>query len=255
MFNNNKLRIAIISDLHIEFLDQYGKDKRQMLIHHILKQCDTFNVDLLALAGDIHSKQREYNKIIREFEQKVPDLIHVLGNHDYYQPGGELLMSDTIGVNYFKNVKIQFSTMWTDFHGNFLSAALAQTQIPDFKYIPEMKPDYMIAMNQSYRQLLIDKPNISLTHFATNVSLIASQYKNNPLNPYFVPDLHDDFITHGVKVSIYGHTHTKTFQEVDNITYINNAFGYPGENYQFIDQYEVIIIDYDPETHRVTRVN
>ena len=66
------MKVRLLSDLHLEFLPL---------------EIGYFGADILILAGDISSKEKQTKKLIETYLSKNSNssVIYVLGNHDYYK--------------------------------------------------------------------------------------------------------------------------------------------------------------------------
>ena len=78
----NALRLQLVSDLHLEFLN---KEQVEEIADRILYK--TF-VDVLILSGDICSLSSKsidnFYTFLDAIKNSYPDIIYVLGNHEYY---------------------------------------------------------------------------------------------------------------------------------------------------------------------------
>jgi Icc-related predicted phosphoesterase len=73
-------------------------------------------------------------------------------------------------------------------------------------------------------------PTVVVTHHLPATLSIASQYKNDPLNPAFASNLEDVIEMHQPDLWIHGHTHVACDYEIYGTRVVCNPRGYPSES-------------------------
>ncbi|HEV2963206.1 MAG TPA: metallophosphoesterase [Candidatus Angelobacter sp.] len=123
-------------------------------------------------------------------------------DHSYGQPGEEMLRR------------------WSDYHLCSWPEQFDQRRITE----------YFLALNLRFLRPRT-RPVISFSHFVPRADLLpAADSSRAFLRPVLGTDLIDAQIRAlGSFLHIYGHYHLNNRSHWDNVTYINNAFGYPRE--------------------------
>ena len=130
--------IRPVSDLHLEFYDQYKKDFRLKV--------DIDAATILVLAGDIHLGDQS-EKYIKRWSKRFQHIILVAGNHEFYN----LEINSTItklkemtdryeNVSFLNNSIVEVedvlfvgATLWSDYdNNNPISMWNAQQNMNDF---------------------------------------------------------------------------------------------------------------------------
>lgn len=254
------MKIAIGSDLHIEFGDL------------ILKNED--NVDLLILAGDIVmmkdlDKESERGERCRNFfkrvSQEFPQTIYVMGNHEHY--GGDfakskkrfgdfcyynnitgirLLDKETFKVNGYEFIG---GTLWTDFNDmDNLTMLVAKERMNDyrgvkntndttsFKFLPQhslrdhgdMRGYLQTCMDNYKEAKRTDNNIVVVTHHAPSHKSIHPMYANDDLmNGNFASHM-DEFILNNPQIQlwIHGHMHNEFDYKIGETRVVCNPRGY-----------------------------
>ena len=257
----NVLKIAIHSDLHLEF--------RRFVP-------DITDADVVILAGDISNNIQDIEWLYNKLQQQASiPVLFIPGNHEYYH-------NDFDEMNlFFKDLDAKYqnfhfmnnrvlpigeydfigSTLWTDFTlGKPVSEAeaIAANAIADFKVIcyknkPFSTQDCSQLFRESVKELddLLhygsDRQKIVFTHFAIDEKCSAEQHRGSELTAYFTANVKYLIEKYEPKVWIYGHTHhnernkPQTFK-IGRTTILSNQKGYPNEsieNYQSDYIYEL----------------
>jgi predicted phosphohydrolase len=254
------MRIQYCSDLHLEF-------RTSKHIPTLLK--NTKNNDVLILAGDIATMadEEEYNKFIEFIEyyhKKYKCIIHVPGNHEFYtsnkacsRQNCKMKALHKIYSNYFflncnviniciggKTFRFIGATLWTrlkkedyayiESHMNdYSSICFFKDKRPQKYNVAEMQRLYSKHLGFLKKEIIqakIDRiPCIVITHHkpiieqGDHVHRIDSAYSSDISN----------IMNSNVKVCIYGHTHKYNDIIFNNIHYVSNPKGYPGERTKF----------------------
>lgn len=235
--------IQYISDIHIEFYNNYKK------IPKIIP-----NAEILVLAGDIgYPFSSLYEEFLSDMNNKFKKVFLLAGNHEYYNLGKnrdngmEKINSrirEIISYNKLNNITF-LDNSYEDYNGyRFIGCTLwseikdSAYLINDFQFIKHMDVElYNELYKVNYEFLEENIPNsplplIVITHHLPSYYLIEKKYKTNGIvnyNQCFASDCSKLF-NEKIKLWIYGHTHSKNISEINNIKFICNPIGYPGEN-------------------------
>ncbi len=246
------MKIAIYSDLHLEFKDF---------------ELPSGEADVIVLAGDIHVGDAGIDWAM----QQIPDkpVLYVLGNHEYYQhnlpalcesmqqkvknSNIHVLENDAIIIN---GIRFLGCTFWTDYNlyqDVPFSTLYAMNALADYRAISTetglLVPEDTIKLHNHSKAWLIEQlsdteiPTVVITHHAPAKPSIDKRYIDDPLTPAFVSEL-DRLVAHsGARLWIHGHTHFACQYRLGNTDVICNARGYPGETVTGFDAglvYELI---------------
>ncbi len=228
-----RLKIQIISDLHLEFGD--------MVVPRIDR-------DLLIIAGDLDIGKKPI-KFIKE-QLKISPVIYILGNHEFYHQDYDEIMDfwKKIKITNFyflensavelNGIKFLGAILWTDINkGNKKDIAEAKLGLNDFyvirkdnrKFTPE---DTIILHNQSVKWLKnelkkeFNGKTVVITHHLPSNLSSHKKYEKSPINPCFYSDLDDIIKTFSPGLWIHGHTHDSFDYLLDNTRIICNPRGY-----------------------------
>jgi len=233
------MKILLLSDLHIEFGEF---------------DIDTTGVDIVVLAGDIHTKKNGVKWALDNIKD-IP-VIYVLGNHEYYgekYPSlivklKELCASSNVhvlentmqtinGVNFFG------CTLWTDFNlfGDIHLASLECLDVMnDFNRIRRL-PDFRKfrpadAANAHFKSLNWLKSNLKEHKGETNI--IVSHHAPSPISlpiakhkdlisAAYASNLESVIIEYAPTYWFHGHIHTPVDYKLGNCQIVSNPRGYP----------------------------
>lgn len=238
-------RFQIVSDVHFEFHRDGG--------HAFIRSLDPTDIDALVIAGDLGNADLR-DRTVRAICERYPRVLLILGNHDYYGssfdrvhkawdvrktrfPNLTVLRNEIVTV---RGIKVGGTTLW------FKADPLApKSDLNDFKYIRQMEPR-VYAENRAALTFLerhAGEVDLMVTHHIPTNLGIRPEYRNDPLNPFFVCPV-AEFLPGLPKVWVYGHTHTPADFEAGGCRFVCNAFGYPRESK---DRYQDrLIIDISP---------
>jgi predicted phosphodiesterase len=255
----NKLKIAIASDLHLE--------GRHLDIH------EDEGGDILLLAGDIVSIRGYsnwdtpyYTKFFQDCCKRFKHVLMVCGNHEFYRSdittGVEQLrfflaqqdLGDKVTVLEDSHVDIHGvrfigSTLWTNYdNGDEIAISVGNQCLNDFRLIQNgvdnhfdykvfHARDSVVLHNRSLKEiqrLIYDSklPIVVMTHHSPSLKSVHEKYQHEwPLNYAFSSDL-DDFIleNHQIKLWVHGHTHDPFDYYIGEARIICNPRGYAREN-------------------------
>ena len=257
---NKKLKIAVGSDLHVEFGDIVLKNEG--------------NADLLILAGDICmlkdlDKQSERGDTARNFFQRVsaefPKTLYVMGNHEHYSgdfaKGAErfrnfcqqhfitnITLLDKTSVN-IDGYDFHGGTLWTDFNDmDTFTMHNAATAMNDYngvknsndtvswKFLPkhalkdhQQCRSYLRTCMDNYREAgRTDNRVVVVTHHAPSKTSVHEKYAHDTLmNGCFYTDM-DDFIQANPQIQlwIHGHMHDQFDYGIGGTRVVCNPRGY-----------------------------
>lgn len=244
------MKIAVFSDLHVEFGQPLD--------------IDCGDADIIILAGDCH-KGGGIIRIAAGLRKKydVP-VLTVAGNHEFYGDEHSELLDDMrfdAAISHvdflenssvvYKNVRFLGCTLWTNFclygvgNKNILQS-VAEKSISDFWYIKfdgrRFNPaDAASLFDTSYAWLQgeLSKPftgkTVVISHFAPHEAAKHKKYpKDDPISPYFISDCSDLMNAHSINLWIYGHTHSSVDVVLESGTrLVSNQKGYPSEDPEY----------------------
>lgn len=233
------MRIRILSDLHLEFLDW---------------QAPAAPADVVVLAGDIDLGVRGV-RWARENFAGTP-IIYVPGNHEHY--GGRLqevlgalrTEADRHGVHFLEqgevvigNVRFLGATLWTDFalYGSEPGAvqramAHADLYVNDFRIVRDAGGGWFRAHHAreihvqqtrwlAERLAAATGPTVVVTHHLPHPRSVHARFEADLLNASFASDL-DRLVRPPVTLWIHGHTHDSMDYQVNGTRIVCNPRGY-----------------------------
>lgn len=257
---NDKLRLQVASDLHLEFLPTSMADETVIRPHPW--------ADMLVLAGDVAVGV----DAVRRFARWPVPVLYVPGNHEYYRHdldhlrqrlrvaalGTSVLLLDngTIGeedlrqfeywhqswADRLRGVRFLGTTLWTNYRNSRCNAshteqrAQAQRSLTDHRLITTngapFTPDRAEAEHDiSVRWLRseLGKPftgrTVVVTHHAPSERSIHPRFAGSPLNGAFASELPE--LTGRVPLWIHGHMHDSSDYVENGCRVVANPSGYP----------------------------
>jgi len=249
---SDQLRVYCISDLHLEFYDDY-----RTLYNRIKKFIP--EADVLILAGDIgypvktHGKSRDhignYLGLLKRFRQKYDHVILVPGNHEYYCATGFdrnkvttqlqqvckeadviLLANSTATI---RGVKFYGTTLWSH------AVPRIKDMMKDFDYVfptvGQYNNEHKTCADWLTNAVKADiddstiRSQIVVTHHLPTTKLCIPQFKDHPCNSGFYSDVIEHIDTSKVKLWFAGHTHEFVSYIHSQTTIVVNPYGYPNE--------------------------
>ncbi|MFQ6006762.1 MAG: metallophosphoesterase, partial [Woeseia sp.] len=231
------MKLHVLSDLHTEFGD--------------LNPLET-DADIVVLAGDIGVGTGGIEWAARQFSEEP--VIYVPGNHEYYHHDigitAELKSGAPANIHVLDQddyevdgVRFLGTTLWTDFRLNgegeaWFSRQKAKRSIDDFTAIRNgdrrFTPEDSVRLHETGKAWLVGKlqkkfhgRTVVVTHHLPATPSIASQYKNDPLNPAFASRLESIIEEYQPDLWIHGHTHVRCDYEIFGTRVVCNPRGYP----------------------------
>lgn len=236
------MKIQLLSDVHNELYSY---------------QPEVLPVDLVILAGDIHTKAHGVQWAADTFGALV---LYILGNHEYYsghldktlavmreaasKTNGQVTILERNTVE-IAGIRFLGATAWTDFslHGERLYSALdAEGCMSDYKKIRattkyrKLIPSDLIRLNEQTRdwlrrELAVPHPRtVVITHHAPCPLSIPEWRRKcrDELNPAYATDWtgEDFFRGDRVQLWLHGHIHDACDYEVNGVRVLSNPRGY-----------------------------
>lgn len=233
------MKVQLLSDLHLEDSNfEYESD----------------HPDVVVFAGDIHTKERGVEWILKSIPCSVP-VIYVLGNHEFWGKAYPKLiteikdiamgtnihvleneMTSVAGVNFFG------ATLWTDY-GIAGDARLAgyecQSIMQDYKKI-RRTPSYSklrsidtaVIHTRSVtwlRQELLKNQgatNVVITHHAPSIKSIRPEKRMEKTVPAYASNLEELVAETEPSIWLHGHLHNSSDYWLGNCRVLCNPRGY-----------------------------
>ncbi len=245
------MKLAIMSDLHLEFHRDHGIS--------FLKSLDPSGVDILVLAGDVTVLRDYYwsQDILSEFCSKYNKVLMVCGNHEYYNTDvgtaerhlnaieynlTNLHVLRHGGVKVIDGQRFLGGTLWFRQEKN---NRLHAQQMNDFHVIDGFDP-WVYEENKLTVQGLQDnlcENDVVVTHHLPSSKSIHPKFQKSSLNRFFVCDVEDLMVARKPKLWIHGHTHCPIDIKIGSTRVFANPMGYPNENENpdFVERLNVYI--------------
>lgn len=257
------VKFQYISDIHLEMLTK---------IPVINKLKDVENICLLGdigIPGTIL-----YNKFIEQCSEKFENVFIIYGNHEYYNKiyKKKQVVIETIydrieysklfphNVHFLNNscvyldkitnqvtsykshnsIKIIGSTLWSqiDIHiADYINDyKLIYTQ-KDTLLTPQKTIEYFIESKDYILNEINSDINIEcivLTHHGSNNKCNGEYYKTSHIKSGYVTHISELLNCNNLKVCINGHTHCSIKFIENDILFLANCYGYPGERKEIV---------------------
>lgn len=243
------MKIQILSDLHLERMDDYERVSLYSRISPWFQNFDSLKgaPDVLVLAGDI-MEAKYYGDLRDALEGLVEGYKHVIyvpGNHEYYGSDPETvnrnldtLMKDLPNIQVLRNGESYSigtqnfigGTMW--YRPDPLTDA-SRVHFSDFKYIRNFY-DWVYARQADFEvklERMLDSEDIVITHHLPSMQSVAPEYKKATSNAWFVCEMDYFLEEYRPKLWIHGHTHVKQdyIHSTSGVRVICNPGGYEFE--------------------------
>lgn len=232
------MKIQYISDIHLEFLNL---NEVQLLISKIIPKAD-----ICILAGDIGNPYSKYYRLFLEYiNNSFKKTFLIAGNHEYYKNSIiETKLYIKAVCESFLNISF-LDNSFEDYEGSRFIGTTLWTEITnpnytvnDIKYINNFSIyDYnkLFYEAREFLEKSIVPNSIIITHHLPLNDLTHPKYMSGPIsnyNQWFNANL-DCFVknnTSNIKGWFYGHTHTRSIQQLYGVNFYCNPLGYPKEN-------------------------
>jgi predicted phosphodiesterase len=238
-------RVFALSDIHVDY------DVNFQWVRN-LSRAD-YRDDILILAGDVTHKLAQLASCLDEFATRFARVLFVPGNHDVWVLGeapertslqkfadvtavversgasmqpywhGDVLFAPLLSwYDYsFGEPSTELYNVWMDFHACRWPRGFAPQDVA--KYF--MDQNHRISAQGAAKV-------ITFSHFMPRIDLIPAHVssRHRLLDPVLGCTRIEQQLRHlGSSIHVYGHSHINRRIDIDGVTYINNAFGYPGE--------------------------
>jgi predicted phosphodiesterase len=249
-----KIKLQIVSDLHLEFRDPSNG-------YDFLKPC----APILVLAGDIcvlgiQVDFKKYEKFIEHFYDKFEHIIHIPGNHEYYSYSGKsakrrqsMKQIDEKMKEYTKRhpklhylnnsiFRLNIKNKLFYFIGTTMWSKMAKNEM---EYMQELMNDYVYIWVDNHTFTACDmvathkkavgfiKRAIDRAKIDNAAAIVITHHKpyedlNNKteLSKMYEVDM-KKFMQVPVKLWAYGHTHQHADLKYNGVHVVSNALGYP----------------------------
>jgi len=239
------MRVFAISDLHVDF------DENKSWLAAL--SLEDYKHDVLICAGDLSHRLGEVSQSLQSLRKRFDKVMYIPGNHELWVNGHSegtsmekfrqvmrvaaeegvltqpVILDDVSLVplhgwyDYsFGEPSADLLQKWADYHLCLWPDGLTQQEIAL----------YFLSQNQP---LPTDttKPVISFSHFVPRGDLVPNSGTGGRfLRPVLGSEALDVQIRKlGAFMHIYGHYHVHGRQELDGVVYVNNALGYPREEW------------------------
>ncbi|MCL9781784.1 metallophosphoesterase [Vibrio sp. S4M6] len=253
------MRLFAVSDLHLDY-----EENRNWLAG--LSNAD-FQSDILILAGDISDDTKLIQWCFTTLQSKFRQVFFVPGNHDLWVRRNpemtslekfELLQKlaaehqISMQTYHFGSLSVVPLLGWYDYTFGSPSEKLQQswTDFYACSWPKDMQAEDITRYFLSHNQHQLPVQNevvISFSHFLPRIDLIPSAVPAQ--FHYLFPVLGSSELDKQIRtiqaskhLHVYGHSHLNRSIQLDNVEYINNAFGYPSETHiarkQLVQIYE-----------------
>ncbi len=239
------MKVFTVSDLHVEYEENY-----KWILD--LSKSD-FREDSLIVAGDISENTDLLKGVFEALKNRFQDVFFVPGNHDLWVRNNGYSSS----IEKYWNIKdiadefqvhtepVSFSDLvivpllgWYDYSFGQPSDNLKNIWV-DYSACKWENgqnehniTDFFVDQNNTHIENNFNKTVISFSHFLPRIDLMPSFIPEKMRALY--PVLGSSKIEQQVRklnsrIHIYGHSHVNRQVTLNDILYINNAFGYPSE--------------------------
>jgi Icc-related predicted phosphoesterase len=224
------LKIQLISDLHLEFHRDHGRE--------FISELPVVG-DVLVIAGDmcpILDGTDTWRSAMVALLEKFPHVVYVPGNHDYFGSSfaavGDFLPMFARGRNMsvlvnqrriIQGVPFIGTTLWygAETHGMLSCDAY---NIADSQLIHPMN-----MLGREFLAAEVQADDVVVTHHLPSYGSVAPQFVGSDLNVFFVSDCEDIISARRPQLWLHGHTHTSCDHVVCDTRVVCNPHGYPSE--------------------------
>jgi predicted phosphodiesterase len=245
--------IQEMSDLHFGWHRDSGVS--------FIKSLKPEGVDVLILAGDCVDSYFKHADRIKEMARLYPNVIYVLGNHEFYDRSPEqtfekfrkleeeiraegrnfwLLDNQSVEIG---GVRFHGSTLWfPKKHDNWQYKGLMRDFYVIHKFTPWVYEHHERSL--TYLEENVRQGDIVVTHHLPSELVTAPRWVGNKLNRFFVGDAEVVLYDNKPKMWFFGHTHDPIDVRVGDTRCVCNAFGYLGSerpemNFDFVKTYQI----------------
>lgn len=235
------MKIAIASDLHLEFADiDFVNPGADVLI----LAGDICVLKYLDASGDMGNRFRAFFK---RCVDRFPHVIYILGNHESYGyridksidrakeiSGVKFLNNDTVTID---GVRFWGATLWTDFNNDPIAQLAARGVMNDYRIIRtdgglrSLYPYDTIAIhNESINSLKQSKPDVVISHHLPSWQSVPQRYKADIVSHAYASNLDELIADLQPRLWFHGHTHDACDYKIKDTRVICNPRGYLGHD-------------------------
>lgn len=239
------MRIFALSDIHVD----YEANARWI---DDLSLAD-YRDDVLILAGDVSDTLRLLEWCLRSFAARFKKVLFVPGNHDLwvvrdaahktsldkFAEVAALVEVCGASMRTFRHRGVaivpllgwydysfgaptpELKSMWMDYHACRWPSGFQEREIAE----------HFAAMNVNDASVIGER-TITFSHFLPRIDLMPAFIPSNLRELYPVLGstlLESQLRARNSTLHVYGHSHVNRAIDIDGVTYVNNAFGYPAE--------------------------
>ncbi len=246
------MRIMTISDIHVDY--------KVNMAWALGISTQDYQEDILILAGDISEDVSKIKTIFKHLKSCFKMVLFVPGNHDLWVKSTDpensmdkflaiMALAEAEGVLTkpleLPQVSIVPLLSWYDFSFGECSQYLQDRwmdfyrcrwegphkELPQFSLKERSVTDFFLELNQPHL-LTHHHKVISFSHFMPRLEIMPEHMPliHKKLFPVLGASRIDDQLREiGSSLHIYGHSHLNRNITLEGVTYINNAYGNPGE--------------------------
>ncbi|HKV14684.1 MAG TPA: metallophosphoesterase [Reyranella sp.] len=239
------MRVFAVSDIHADY------PQNAAWLSDLSRQ--DYRQDVLILAGDVSDSLSLLGRTLTGLAERFAKVIYVPGNHELWVIRDVKAMTSFDKFDKVRALAEECGVSTTPLHSTPLSI------VPLFGWydysfgepgadLTEQWTDYFAcswpaqhgAREITSRFLAMNEPLpaprgrivITFSHFLPRIDLMPERIPQR--HRYLYPVLGTALLERqlrqvGATIHVYGHSHVNRRLVVDGVTYINNAFGYPGE--------------------------
>lgn len=229
------MRIHVVSDLHFEFRDDYGRQ----LGRQVGEAVQATKADVLVVAGDLATARLIYTALENIVKWCPVPVLYVTGNHEHYGSSiGEVrralraLPATVIPLDndYYEIDRIRFvgGTGWFPYK---LDNVMYEHLISDFSEIKKLRRDYPME-HEDFRKVVADccRPgDVVISHHLPTQISVPDRFARSKINRFFVGEFEDLMNDYKPAVWIHGHTHDSCDYRLNATRIVCNPLGYPRE--------------------------
>jgi predicted phosphodiesterase len=229
------MKIQILSDTHLEFHEDEGKEFVANL---------PVVGDVLVVAGDF-SMVGQLVVRLTELCARFPHVVYVAGNHEYYHTRGRDEVNKALGkvgrrcenFTWLNNTSARIqgrrfvgTTMWFPHHPlNICHEHL----LADFKYIRGYRK-WVYDANDRAKAFLereVEPGDIVVTHHVPSYACIDGRFRGDDANRFYVSGWAERIIyEQEPELWVFGHSHARTDGLIEQTHLVSNPFGYKGRS-------------------------
>ncbi|HVI48998.1 MAG TPA: metallophosphoesterase [Chitinophaga sp.] len=240
------MKIQALSDLHIDY------DENLQWLQGLSRY--DYQEDTLILGGDISHHITLLETAFNMLKKTFREVIYVPGNHDLWVTGSKhssslekfdhiSRLAAAYGIHtstlHLHNITIVPLLGWYDYSfGQPTTEAVESWQDfyackwQGFSTVAAVTSYFLSLNERALSQLRPGIPRITFSHFMPRIDLMPDYIPQS--KRFIYPFLGSYGLEKQIRrvnplMHIYGHSHVNMQQTIDNIEYINNAFGYPNE--------------------------